>query len=1396
MFSSSDIENVFDDDGFEGSKDEHQIFTEVFTEGNADRTSKRCVVTRVINFESEQNIDTSLCSNSQNSSVTSPSTRNLYVEDPNIVNQNSRGSSVSGSFPECSLLVDGNYQNPSVKRMKLLVTESSALPKGIVTGMPSPTVDGVCQTVTFHVVESTSKGITSSCYLLKQHVETDKGHNVGDLDVAKCRVPSSDGKEVVVGKAIASPVSQESFTARLVVASPSVTVAEKLGTHICAEERPDGFDFSRLDASDISYIVDPKKDPRPILQKHILHLLTVAGWCIERRKRPSRKYMDTVYRSPGGRLFRDFPKAWRLCGQMLLTDRDILVQEDDGKEWNDISHFWSDLSNTLMNIEKEMNASDLANALAHKWRLLDPFVIVAFINRKIGSLRKGDAVKAARSFVFEMNEKNDAVLKLENVDNIGRQLTQTHASTQLYDFNPVNESALTGTQGNHHAYDALYGNRSFPEYCRQTNGRKVKCLTGVSIYMADKNGSCLVDNANGTEIQFCGGSGKKRGSLNMSSLPDCGSDSTCIQSSNCLRKAPVTSGNVNNVFGVSESTSPHQDSNTESPGCIKQSSDNCVEARKEVLGDASIHFCEEKNESFEGHGTNKVGNHLQQSMNDHSNCINDALFHSHDSYSIEDEAGKCIEASKFAADVDLKKKKKMRRKSKKISEIKLTTLYQNENLELASPNQTRWQDIDAHDTELESKVEQKCLGANGKGKQGRKKFQSLCSSSHQNEKKIKKRHCNSDGSRNRPNKTTRCQIKDDDLLVSAIIKIKDSSSKTTGSASKVKPWRSKAQKQLKSQKGTCRLLPRSLNKGGQHFSDNKLSRIGDRTVMSWLIITGVISLNDVIQYRNPKDDTVVKDGVVTLDGIVCKCCSKAFSVSKFKIHAGFKLNRPCLNLFLDSGKPFTLCKLQAWSGEYKTRKSRKQPMEDNDNDQNDDSCGLCGDGGELICCDNCPSTFHQACLSTQELPEGNWYCPNCTCRICGDLVDDKETSSYSDALKCSQCEHKYHEACMRDKSMSKEAVSDAWCCSRSCQEVFSGLHSRVGITNQMADGFSFTLLRCVLEDQKVQSAQRLALKAECNSKLAVALTIMEECFQSMVDPRTGIDMIPHVLYNWGSEFARLNFLGFYTVILENDDVLISVASIRVHGVTVAEMPLIATCSNYRRQGMCRRIMTAIEEMLISFKVEKLVISAIPNLVETWTQGFGFQPVEEGEKKTLNKINLMVFPGTVLLKKPLYKNEKTDKQSGAPTKEHAQRSNDDTCNNEVVANVEIDKVDSSHMEEVKVGAETEALDAAQPDDGCQCDYETRTETKTIESAQQLDSYRCCDQVGGAEMESEATEVEQILVAEGQDGVQFSKVSCEEPVVGGANKELVTFCNVETPDVHNETQASSFVRTATG
>ena len=91
----------------------------------------------------------------------------------------------------------------------------------------------------------------------------------------------------------------------------------------------------------------------------------------------------------------------------------------------------------------------------------------------------------------------------------------------------------------------------------------------------------------------------------------------------------------------------------------------------------------------------------------------------------------------------------------------------------------------------------------------------------------------------------------------------------------------------------------------------------------------------------------------------------------------------------------------------------------------------------------------------------------------------------------------------------------------------------MGVVNYIDDGFSWTILRCSHDDQKVCSVQKVALKAECNSKLAIGLNLMEECFLPMVDPRTGINMIPHVLYNLGSVCLYL-VVGFYFKFLLKD----------------------------------------------------------------------------------------------------------------------------------------------------------------------------------------------------------------------------------------------------------------------
>jgi len=63
---------------------------------------------------------------------------------------------------------------------------------------------------------------------------------------------------------------------------------------------------------------------------------------------------------------------------------------------------------------------------------------------------------------------------------------------------------------------------------------------------------------------------------------------------------------------------------------------------------------------------------------------------------------------------------------------------------------------------------------------------------------------------------------------------------------------------------------------------------------------------------------------------------------------------------------------------YKNMK-RKRLLDRERNDINSDECKVCGDGGNLICCDSCDNSYHLLCISPrlQSVPIGNWHCAEC-----------------------------------------------------------------------------------------------------------------------------------------------------------------------------------------------------------------------------------------------------------------------------------------------------------------------------------------------------------------------------------------------------------------------------------
>ncbi|KAI3860592.1 hypothetical protein MKX03_013492 [Papaver bracteatum] len=479
------------------------------------------------------------------------------------------------------------------------------------------------------------------------------------------------------------------------------------------------------------------------------------------------------------------------------------------------------------------------------------------------------------------------------------------------------------------------------------------------------------------------------------------------------------------------------------------------------------------------------------------------------------------------------------------------------------------------------------------------------------------------------------------------------------------------------------LLVRNSNQK-KNSDDGFTPFTGKTSVLSWLIDMGVVPLNGKVQYMNRRGTRAMQEGQITRDGIHCDCCGKILTVSEFEIHAGSNLQQPLQNIYVDSGVSLFQCQLDAWNKQEESDRTGFHLMEYDPNDPNDDTCGICADGGNLICCDGCPSTFHQRCLGIEMFPPGDWHCPNCICKVCklvGRRRGQGDDTAVSVLLTCGLCEEKYHKSCGLDPDARpiKRNKSYISFCGVKCSKIYYQLQKLLGAKNELDEGFSWSLIRRTELDSDT-SSRVLPQKTECNSKLAVALTVMNECFFPIVDQRTGISLIRSVVYNCGSNFNRVNYGGFYTVILERSDEVISAATIRIHGTRLAEMPFIGTRFNYRRQGMCRRLLSAIESALYSLNVERLVIPAIPELLHTWTEVFDFKPLDESQKQEKRSMNILVFPGTGLLQKEillqnLTKQKETD---GLVVNAIGLRSTDQSMS-EVSIKCDIDEVNKCDIE---------------------------------------------------------------------------------------------------------------------
>ncbi|XP_010253777.1 PREDICTED: uncharacterized protein LOC104594923 isoform X3 [Nelumbo nucifera] len=416
-----------------------------------------------------------------------------------------------------------------------------------------------------------------------------------------------------------------------------------------------------------------------------------------------------------------------------------------------------------------------------------------------------------------------------------------------------------------------------------------------------------------------------------------------------------------------------------------------------------------------------------------------------------------------------------------------------------------------------------------------------------------------------------------------------------------------------------------------------------RTILSWLIDNNVVLPREKVHYIGRKNRHPMAEGRITRDGIKCNCCQKVFTISGFEVHAGSTKHRPSANIFLEDGRSLLECQMQmieddkhkSFIAESYGRIKRNLPGY-----KSDHICSVCHYGGTLLLCDQCPSSFHLNCLGLKDVPNGKWFCPSCQCGICGNSEFNGNIEQFTEKtiLYCDQ----YHVGCLKRKGHAKleSCPKGNWFCSKNCEKIFMELRKLIGKSIPVGvDNLSWTLLKSIEDDSSLEAM------TEHNSKLNVAISVMHECFEPIKEPRTKRDLVEDVIFSKWSELNRLNFRGFYTVLLEREEEVISVATVRVFGGRVAEVPLVGTRVQYRRLGMCRLLMNELEKILTELGVERLFLPAIPQVLHTWTTSFGFSRVTNFERLKFLEYTFLGFQDTVMCQKLLMEASSTKSMGG-------------------------------------------------------------------------------------------------------------------------------------------------------
>ncbi|XP_052186436.1 uncharacterized protein LOC127797506 isoform X2 [Diospyros lotus] len=420
-------------------------------------------------------------------------------------------------------------------------------------------------------------------------------------------------------------------------------------------------------------------------------------------------------------------------------------------------------------------------------------------------------------------------------------------------------------------------------------------------------------------------------------------------------------------------------------------------------------------------------------------------------------------------------------------------------------------------------------------------------------------------------------------------------------------------------------------------------------------------------------------------GLFCYCCNSEVSPSQFEAHAGWASRRkPYLHIYMSNGVSLH---------EFSVRLCKERKLSP---EENDDLCSICADGGDLLCCDSCPRAFHTECISLSSVPCDSWYCRYCQnmfqkekfvernanalaagrvagidpmeqitlrcirivetaesdvggCALCRGHDFSKSGFGARTVILCDQCEKEYHVGCLKEHNMDdlKELPMGQWFCCKTCNSVHSALQQLVASGEEKLPESTLSLIKQKLEQKGSESVTDLDLtwrllsgKMASDEKIRLLLSKAVSIFHDRFDPiaysNTGsLDFIPHMVY--GRNVRDQEFGGMYCAVLSVNSTVVSAGVIRVFGEEVAELPLVATSTDYEGQGYFQALFSCIENLLGLLNVKKLVLPAAYEAECIWTNKFGFEKMTEEElMKYRRDYQMLIFQGTSMLHKPIPK----------------------------------------------------------------------------------------------------------------------------------------------------------------